>query len=109
MIRHIVMWRVSGDTEGERLANARTVRHAYERMRGRVPGMTRLEVGLDVSRVDYACDMVLVTEFDDERALAAYADDAEHRRARQAVAGLRIERYQVDYVMANEHHCETPS
>jgi len=102
MIRHIVMWRVAGSTAAERLVNAGIVRDAFERMRGRVPGLRSLEVGLDVSRVDYACDMVLVTDFDDADALAAYADHAEHLRAKQAAEGLRIARHQVDYVPSLE-------
>ena len=58
-IKHIVMWRVVGATAAERDANCATVRTAFEGLRGDVPGLLELEVGIDRSRVDYACDVVL--------------------------------------------------
>jgi heme-degrading monooxygenase HmoA len=97
-VRHIVMWRVAGTNADERRANAERVRAAFEAMRGRVPGLRRLEVGLDMSRADHACDMVLLTDFDDAAALAAYATHPEHLRAKAAAGNLRIERYQVDFM-----------
>jgi hypothetical protein len=100
MIRHIVMWRVRGDNAAERRANAETVREAFEALRGCIPGLRHLEVGLDVSGADYACDMLLLTDFDDAASLAAYANHPAHLRARQAAGELRIARHQVDYVVA---------
>jgi hypothetical protein len=99
MIRHIVMWRVKGDSLEERAAVRRRVRAAFESLRGRVPGMLKLEIGLDTSGVDYACDAVLVTEFDSQDALDAYADHPEHLRVRDELAGLRTTRHQVDYLV----------
>lgn len=99
-IRHIVMWRVAGETEAERSLAMARVRGGFEALRGQIPGMTHLEVGIDVSRIDYACDMVLVTEFDSAQALEAYAVHPAHLALRDALAGLRIARHQVDYTIA---------
>jgi heme-degrading monooxygenase HmoA len=96
--RHVVMWRVRGDSADERRANAEQVRDAFAAMAGCIPGMTQLEVGIDESAVDYACDVVLVSEFDSAEALVAYAQHPAHLRARQAAGDLRITRHQVDYV-----------
>ena len=60
--------------------------------------MTRVEIGADVSGVDYACDLVLVADFDSDEALRAYAEHPAHARVREELAGLRIARHQVDYV-----------
>lgn len=98
MIRHIVMWRVRGENAIERKAARELVRDAFEGLRGRIPGMTRLEVGLDASGVDDACDVVLVTDFVSPAALASYAVHPEHLRVRKELGDLRVERYQVDYV-----------
>lgn len=100
MIRHIVMWRLSGDTPEERLAARRLVKQSFEQLRGRIPGLLHLEVGIDTSAVDYACDVVLVTEFESQEALDAYAGHPEHLRVRQALGNLRTARYQVDYNVA---------
>lgn len=97
MIRHLVMWRVAGDTPAERLAASNLVKTSFEGLRGRIPGLLHLEVGLDHSRVDYACDVVLVTEFDSQEALEAYASHPEHLRVRNELGDLRTARFQVDY------------
>ncbi|MFM0047682.1 Dabb family protein [Paraburkholderia sediminicola] len=97
MIRHIVMWRVRGETPHERQEARRLVKESFEALRGRIPGMLRLEVGLDSSAVDYACDAVLVTEFDSLAALDAYATHPEHLRVRERLGDIRTARFQVDY------------
>jgi hypothetical protein len=97
MIRHIVMWRVRGETPAERHTGRELVKRSFEGLRGRIPGMMSLEVGLDISDVDYACDVVLVTDFESKEALAAYATHPEHLRVREVLGELRIARFQVDY------------
>ncbi|MFK4445927.1 hypothetical protein ABH944_006122 [Caballeronia udeis] len=97
MIRHIVMWRVSGGSPEENSASRLLVKRSFEGLRGCIPGMIHLEVGLDSSAVDYACDVVLVTEFESQQALDAYASHPEHLRVRQQLGSLRTARFQVDY------------
>lgn len=96
-VHHLVMWNVRGDTPEERRANSERLRREFESLRGRIPGLLRLEVGIDDSRVDYACDVVLVTAFDSQAALDAYATHPEHLRVRNALGDLRTARHQVDY------------
>ncbi|QVN20352.1 Dabb family protein [Burkholderia pyrrocinia] len=97
MIRHIVMWRLRGETPHERQEARRLVKESFEGLRGRIPGMRKLEIGLDSSEVDYACDVVLVTEFDSQTALDAYATHPEHLRVRALLGDIRTARFQVDY------------
>jgi Stress responsive A/B Barrel Domain len=96
-IRHIVMWRLRGETAEERAAARLKVKTLFEGLKGRIDGLTRIEVGLDVSDVDYACDVVLVSEFTDSASLKAYATHPEHLRVREELGDLRIGRFQVDY------------
>lgn len=100
MIRHIVMWKLRGDTAAARAANARRLQASFHSLRGQVPGLLRLEVGIDTSGVDYACDVVLFSEFANQAALDAYAIHPEHLRVKQELGDLRIERHQVDYTVA---------
>ena len=58
IIKHIVMWSVRGDDAAPRQHNAALLKTEFELLRGRVPGLLHLEIGVDVSRVDYACDVV---------------------------------------------------
>lgn len=97
MIKHIVMWNVRGDDAEARARNVALLRREFESLRGRVPGLLHLEVGVDESRIDYACDVVLYTEFASREALAAYALHPEHLRVRHVLGDLRIARHQVDY------------
>ena len=97
MIRQIVMWRLRGETPHERQEARRLVKESFEGLRGQIPGMLKLEVGLDSSAIDYACDAVLVTEFDSQAALDAYATHPEHLRVRERLGNIRTARFQVDY------------
>ncbi len=63
MIKHIVMWNVRGDDAVTHARNLALLKAEFESLRGRIPGLLHLEVGIDESRVDYACDVVLYTEF----------------------------------------------
>ncbi|MCP3467136.1 MULTISPECIES: Dabb family protein [unclassified Bradyrhizobium] len=96
-IRHIVMWRLRGETPAERSAARLKVKTLFEGLKGLIDGLTHIEVGLDVSDVDYACDVVLFSEFSSSAALQAYANHPEHLRVREALGDLRIGRFQVDY------------
>ena len=49
-------------------------------MHGKIPGMLKIETGIDISRIDYACDIVLYSEFDSRESLEAYATHPEHLR-----------------------------
>jgi quinol monooxygenase YgiN len=97
LIKHIVMWNVRGDSRDERSANSTRLKREFESLRGRIPGLLRLEVGVDLSRADYACDVVLYSEFESQAALDGYAAHPEHLRVREALGDLRIARHQVDY------------
>ena len=97
MIRHIVMWNVRGDTREEKAINVDMLRRSFHSLRGRIPGLLHLEIGIDHSGVDYACDVVLVSDFESRAALEAYAGHPEHMRVKLEVADLRIARHQVDY------------
>jgi Stress responsive A/B Barrel Domain len=100
VIKHIVMWNVRGDSEEEKSTSVALVKSKFEEMGPMIPGLTKLEVGIDHSRIDYACDMVLYTEFVNQEALDAYATHPEHLRVRDELLGMRIARFQVDYAPA---------
>lgn len=97
MIKHIVMWNVRGETPEQKAEAANLVKRAFEGLNGKIPGMSKLEIGIDVSRIDYACDVVLYSEFESHEALKAYATHPEHLRVRDELAGVRTSRHQVDY------------
>lgn len=100
MIKHIVMWNVRGDTPGARARAIAQLQSSFASLRGRIPGLLHIEVGIDTSRVDYACDVVLYSEFESQAALDAYASHPEHLRVKHELGDLRTARYQVDFALA---------
>jgi hypothetical protein len=100
MIKHIVMWTLKGSTEAEKADGVRRVRAAFEGMKGVIPGLVNLEIGSDISSIEYSCDVVLYSEFESPEALERYAFHPAHLLAKQRLAGLRIARHQVDYIVS---------
>lgn len=103
MIRHIVMWNLRGDTGDDKARNIETLRNSFESLRGRIPGLLYLDVGVDHSQVDYACDVVLYSEFESQAALDAYGSHPEHLRIKRELGDMRIARHQVDYAVHPRH------
>lgn len=68
-----------------------------ESLGGSVPGLLGLDLGLDISEADYACDVVLVADFESRAALDAYVNHPAHLRVRTALSGMREARHQVDH------------
>ena len=104
LIKHIVMWNVRGETLARKVESIALLRRSFESLRGRIPGLLHLEIGVDSSRIDYACDVVLYSEFESQAALDAYATHPEHLRIKRELLDLRIARHQVDYAVSNTDH-----
>ncbi|MCP3713171.1 Dabb family protein [Paraburkholderia sp. CNPSo 3274] len=97
MIKHIVMWNLRGETHDEKTSSASRVKAAFEGLAGKIPGLMHIEIGVDMSRIEYACDVVLYSEFSSNESLSAYAVHREHLRVKAELGDLRIARHQVDY------------
>jgi hypothetical protein len=97
MIKHIVMWNIRGDTQAEKERSIEQLKRSFGSLRGQIPGLLHLEIGVDSSRIDYACDVVLYSEFESQAALDAYGSHPEHLRVKGELAEIRTARHQVDY------------
>lgn len=98
MIKHIVMWRLKDSAQGnDKAVNARLVKEKLEDLRGRIPGLLRIEVGLNFAAEADAADVVLYSEFEDRAALDAYQAHPLHEAMKPFIKDLRCERRVVDY------------
>ena len=98
MVKHIVFWRLKPEAHGQTAAeNARAIKQKLEGLRGRIPGMVKIEVGLDFSRTDASCDLALYSEFESRAALDAYQSHPEHKAVMPFILEARVERRLVDY------------
>lgn len=104
MIKHIVMWNIRGDTPAARARGIAQLQRSFDSLRGHIPGLIHVEIGVDASRVDYACDVVLYSEFETQTALDAYAAHPEHLRVKHELGDLRVARHQVDYAVPGPNH-----
>lgn len=98
MIHHIVLWRLNGESAGQRVEQGEKIKAALEALNGRIPGLRHLEVGIDISGTDCSADVALYSKFDDAVALANYQKHPEHLRAKDLVSQAASERYVVDYL-----------
>ena len=98
MIKHVVVWKLKAAAGGQdKWTNALALKQKLEALRGRISGMQRLEVGIDFSRTESSGDVMLYSEFIDRQALEAYQVHPEHEAVKAYVAGIRKERWVVDY------------
>jgi len=98
MIKHIVMWRLKDSAHGnDKATNARLIKQMLEALRGKIPGMLKIEVGIDYSATDQSADVVLYSEFESRAALDAYQVHPEHKAVMPFIGEARSERRLVDY------------
>lgn len=100
MIKHVVMWRLRGTSAEERSEQAAKVRATLEGLRGNIPGMTSLEVGIGAGGDEQLADVVLITTHDDWAALKGYQVHPAHVEAARVIAAARIERRVLDFEIA---------
>ncbi|MBT7953060.1 MAG: Dabb family protein [Gammaproteobacteria bacterium] len=100
MIKHIVMWKLKEQAEGnDKQTNALLMKEKLEAIADIVPGMIKLEVGIDLGLDAAGFDVVLYSEFADESALAAYQAHPEHKAVFPFISAVRDARNAVDYAI----------
>lgn len=93
------MWKLAGTTKAEKEASIQKVKAAFDGIVGVVPGLKAVEIGVDISGIEDACDVVLYSEFESPEALKNYAVHPAHLKIKESLGGVRIARHQVDYVV----------
>lgn len=88
MLRHIVSWKLSGETLEERDRQAAEISEALSPLTETVPSVRALRVHRNELFDGDNFDVTLVADFDDAEGLAAYASHPEH-----VTAGAVIKRH----------------
>ena len=98
MLKHIVLWRLLDEADGRTKAdNAARIKAALEALDGRIPGLLKIEVGVDLSDDPDTAHVALYSEFADRAALHAYHDHPLHQAIIPLVKACRCERRVLDY------------
>ena len=98
MIVHIVFWRLHDSANGRsKQENAVEIKRRFEALRPLMPGLLRLDFGIDFAGTEQSSHVALYTEFESRAALDAYQVHPAHKEVAAFVADLRSERRVVDY------------
>ncbi|GAB3801840.1 Dabb family protein [Humibacter antri] len=95
-LRHVVTWKVAGDSDLERERVKAEFRDRLESLPSQIDVIRRFEVGLNNAGAPDNFDVVLVSEFDDEAALQRYIHHPVHQEVVAFVRANTVGRAGVD-------------
>jgi hypothetical protein len=96
-VRHIVTWKLSGESVEDRDAQAAEIVAVLEPLEGRVPGVQSLRLHRNTLNHENNWDLMLESVHDDAEALAVYAGHPEHLAAVEVVKQRTVGRACVDF------------
>jgi hypothetical protein len=100
-IAHIVSWRLNGQDQAEKMAQAIQIKQAFNAMKSQVPGLNQLEVGHNMVDNPDAWDVSAYMVFDSLQSLVEYQSHPAHLEIKKLVGPMRLERCQVDFELSN--------
>ncbi len=96
MVKHIVVWRLKGEGS-EKIHAALRIKSLLEGLRGKIPGLLKIEVGVNYVDDANSADVALYSEFVGRSALEEYRDHPDHVAVKGPIGELTSERRVVDY------------
>ncbi len=98
MFKHIVLWQLKESAHGRSQAeNARLLKEKFEALKGVIPGLKTVEVGIDMMGGEDSADLSLYTEFETRAAFEAYYVHPAHKAILPLLREARSERRVIDY------------
>lgn len=98
-IRHVVSWKLAETDPAVQSAQAAEIKSLLEALRGQIEGMSAIDVGINSVGPESNWNLVLIADYDDEAALAAYQVHPSHVAATGIIRGYVSERSCVDFVL----------
>lgn len=97
MIRHIVLFRLAADDDGQRREDASEIASRLEALNTQIPGIESIRVDRDLGLVEGHWDVALVSEHEDNAALEAYQVHPAYLEVAAYVRTVISDRATVDY------------
>lgn len=97
MIRHVVMWRFRQDMEQTPTEIAKEMKSRLEALNGKIEGLLRAEVGVNVKQTASSYDAVLTADFTSWETMEAYKIHPQHVAVSDYCKERRADRVDVDY------------
>lgn len=96
MIKHIVMFKFK---EENKINNIQKAKYLLEELPKITGSIIEFEVGFNIATSPFSHDLVLVSAFDTEDSLGAYAQHAKHQEFLQFIVPVTCEIAEVDYIV----------
>ena len=93
MITHIVLFKLKDNS----IESIEKVRDILMDMKGRIPGLKDIEVGIDITRSDRSYDLALITNFNSVKDLDAYQTHPIHIKVAEYILSVRESTITVDF------------
>lgn len=98
-LRHIVNWKLSGESVADRDAQAAEMISTLEALSGLVPTLRAINVYRNELHHGDNWDVTLIADFDDAEGLAAYAVHPDHVAAGAVVKAHAVGRVATDFTV----------
>lgn len=99
MFKHVVMWKVNENTSSNTiLETAETVKSSLERLPSLIPQIKSYEIGLNLQDSDRSYDVILISEFSDQKDFEIYRSHPEHIKVVETIRELTVKARFVDFI-----------
>ncbi|OLS02509.1 Dabb family protein [Tissierella creatinophila] len=98
MIKHIVMWKIKEDVDGNtKIESSKIVKDMLESLKEDIQEIVELNVGINIVENDSSYDIVLDSKFKSIEDLNTYQKHQDHLKVGKAIAKYIESRAVVDY------------
>jgi hypothetical protein len=100
MLKHIVLFKLKPAAEGASKEEiAKKIKRDLEALKGVIPQIRHIEVGINVIPSETEYDIAIYSEFADEKDLNIYMKHPEHVKVAEFIGKVRESRAVVDYIL----------
>ena len=97
MVRYSVMWKFKPSDGRTPKETAEDVKERYESLKGLIPGLLDIEVGVNRNDSATTYDAIMIADFESWKALADYKDETMRDSVREYADSLAESRVRVEY------------
>ena len=96
MFRHTIMWKII-ESPLEKKDTCEKIKNLLVGLNGKIPGLINIEVGINTLNAENVFDIILINDFENKEAYAAYSQHPEHAQIVPFFKTLKLSRSIVDY------------
>ena len=99
MFKHIVMWKLDESVSGiSKKENSELIKSSLEKLPSLISQIVSYEVGINLQDGDRTFDVVLVSEFHNQKDFEIYRSQREHLKVVETIRELTVKTRFVDFI-----------